>query len=166
MACGSSTAKSHDLCTAVFLYTLIYDRIQEKYDRLRFPYFAVFRRTRSRTYTIVIRSHVLWRNTVVYGMYTVVYDIVYDLLRPYTESVTVDLGYMWWSINEPTGISLLLKRIEHLEKSEFFVKAASQNLLLKLSTSNDMILDNSFCHLFNYSKGLILQLICKHHHIK
>ncbi len=28
----------------------------------------------------------------VYGMYTVVYDTVYDRLRPYTESVTVDLG--------------------------------------------------------------------------
>jgi hypothetical protein len=27
----------------------------------------------------------------VYGMYTVVYDTVYDRLRPYTESVTVDL---------------------------------------------------------------------------
>jgi hypothetical protein len=37
MACGSSTAKSHDLCTVIFLYTLIYDRIQEKYDDLR-PY--------------------------------------------------------------------------------------------------------------------------------
>jgi hypothetical protein len=37
MACGSSTAKSHYLCTMIFLYTLIYDRIQEKYDDLR-PY--------------------------------------------------------------------------------------------------------------------------------
>ncbi len=61
--------------------TIIYDLITEKYDRLRFPYFTVFRRIRSRTYTIVIRSHVLWRNTV-----------VYDRLRPFTESVTVDLG--------------------------------------------------------------------------
>jgi hypothetical protein len=39
---------------------MIYGRIWEKYDRLRFPYFAVFRRIRSRTYTIVIRSYVLW----------------------------------------------------------------------------------------------------------
>jgi hypothetical protein len=29
----------------------------------------------------------------VYGMYTVVYATVYDRLRPYTESVTVDLGW-------------------------------------------------------------------------
>ncbi len=51
---------------------MIYGRIWKKYDRLR-------------TYAIVIRSHVLWRNTVVY-------DTVYDRLRPYTESVTVDQG--------------------------------------------------------------------------
>jgi len=37
MACGTSTAKSHNLCTVVFVYTLIYDRIEEKYDDLR-PY--------------------------------------------------------------------------------------------------------------------------------
>jgi hypothetical protein len=36
--------------------TIIYDSILEKYGRLRFPYFAAFRRIRSRTYTIVIRS--------------------------------------------------------------------------------------------------------------
>jgi hypothetical protein len=29
----------------------------------------------------------------VYGMYTVVYDTVYDRLRPFTESVIVDLGF-------------------------------------------------------------------------
>ncbi len=46
---------------------------------------SVFRRIRSRTYTIVIRSYVLWRNTVVY-------DTVNDRLRPYTEFVAVDLG--------------------------------------------------------------------------
>ncbi len=71
--------------TAYRKNTMIYDRKWEKYDRLRFPYFVVFRRIRSRTYTIVIRSHVVWWNTVVY-------DTVYYRLRPYTESVTVDLG--------------------------------------------------------------------------
>jgi hypothetical protein len=64
---------------------MIYDRIWEKYDRLRFPYFTVFRRIRPRAYTIVILSHVVWRNTVVY-------DTVYDRLRPYTKTVIVDLG--------------------------------------------------------------------------
>jgi hypothetical protein len=38
MTCGYSMAKSHDLCTVIFLYTLIYDRIWEKYDSLWFPY--------------------------------------------------------------------------------------------------------------------------------
>ena len=97
MACGSSTAKSHDLCTVVFLYTLIYDRIQEKYDDLR-PYMgkirsltvSVFRHIRSRTYTIVIRSHVIRQNTVVYGDKR----NVYGCLRPYTDSVNLDLGWL------------------------------------------------------------------------
>ncbi len=35
--------------------------------------------------TVVILSHVIRQNTVVY-------DTVYDRLRPYTESVTVDLA--------------------------------------------------------------------------
>ncbi len=61
MACGSSMATSHNLGTVIFLYTLIYDRIWERYDHLRFPYF------------------------VVYG---------HGDIRSYTESVTVDLGYL------------------------------------------------------------------------
>jgi hypothetical protein len=76
MACDSSTVKV-TICVPWFscrrsfrtVYrknTVIYDRIWERYDRLRFPYFAVFRHTRSRTYTIVIRSYVVWRNMVVY----------------------------------------------------------------------------------------------------
>ncbi len=106
MACVSSTAKSHGLCTVVFLYTLIYDRIQEKYDHLR-PYMgkirlltvSVFSRISSYTVTDIYDRNTITRFIAkygrirsVYGMYTVVYDIVYDRLRPYTESVTVDLG--------------------------------------------------------------------------
>jgi hypothetical protein len=78
MACGSSAAKSHDLCTVVFLYTLIYDRVQEKYDDSR-PYME---KIRSRTVSVFRRI----------SSYTVIYDTVYDRLRPYTESVTIDLG--------------------------------------------------------------------------
>jgi hypothetical protein len=81
MACGSSMAKSHDLRTVIFLYTLIYDRIQEKYDDLR-PYMgkirsltvSLFRRIRSRTYTITCFMAKYGRIRSVYGMYTVVYD--------------------------------------------------------------------------------------------
>ena len=54
--------------------TVVYGRIWKRYDRIR-----------SRSDTIVIRSQVLWRNTVVY-------DTVYDRLRPFTESIIVDLG--------------------------------------------------------------------------
>ncbi len=75
--------------------TVVYDRIWKRYDRLRpgmlrirSPYFSVFLRIRSRLYTIVIRSHVLRRNTVVYGAYmacirsyTAPYTIVNDRLR-------------------------------------------------------------------------------------
>ncbi len=52
--------------------------------RIRLPYFTVFRRIRLRPYTIVIRSHVIRQNTVVYGRispYTVVYNGVYDRIR-------------------------------------------------------------------------------------
>jgi len=77
---------------------MIYDRIWEKYDRLRFLYLAVFRRIRSRTYTIVIRSltytivirsQVLWRNTFLYGASMA---LLRSYTTPYTESITVDLG--------------------------------------------------------------------------
>jgi hypothetical protein len=73
---------------------MIYDRIWEKYDRVRF---------RISSYTV---TDIYDRNTItcfmakygrirsVYGMYTVVYDTVYDRLPPYTESVTVDLGML------------------------------------------------------------------------
>ncbi len=106
MACGCSMTTSHDLCTVILLYTLIYDRIQEKYDDLR-PYMGKIRSltisvfSRISSYTV---TDMYDRNTItcfmakygrirsVYGMYTVVYDTVYDRLRPYTESVTVDLG--------------------------------------------------------------------------
>ncbi len=78
---------------------MIYDRIWEKYDRLRFPYLTVFRRIRPRTYTIVIRSHVLWRNTVVYGAYmayTVVYDTVYRVRNRragYIYNIVLRIGF-------------------------------------------------------------------------
>jgi hypothetical protein len=95
-------AKSHDLCTVIFLYTLIYDRIQDKYDHLR-PYmgkirlFTVSIFSRISSYTVTdIYDHMFMakydRIRSVYGMYTVAYDTVYDRLRPYAESVTVDLG--------------------------------------------------------------------------
>ena len=99
MACGVSTAKSHGLCTVVFQKTLVYDRIQEKYDRLRSwnaPYtVSVFLRISPYTVTDIYDRNTITGFTAkygrirsVYGMYTV----VYDRLRPYTESVTVDLG--------------------------------------------------------------------------
>jgi hypothetical protein len=56
--------------------------------RIRSPYISVYLRIRSRSDTIVIRSQVLWRNTVVYGVYmacirsyTTPYTTVYDRLR-------------------------------------------------------------------------------------
>ena len=70
------------------VYDIVYDRIQENTLRIRSPYFAVFLRIRSRLYTIVIRSHVSRRNTVVYGAYmawirsyTLPYTIVHDRIR-------------------------------------------------------------------------------------
>jgi hypothetical protein len=106
MTCGNSTAKSRDLCTVIFLYTLIYDCIQEKYDDLR-PYMgkirsltgSVFHRISSYTATDIYDRNTITcfmekygRIRSVYGMYTIVYDTEYARLRPYTESVTVDLG--------------------------------------------------------------------------
>ncbi len=62
---------------------------------LRFPlYTIVLLRMRSRRYTIVIRSHVLRQNTVVYGRIV----NVYGRLRPYTDLVTVDLGIATYSL--------------------------------------------------------------------
>jgi hypothetical protein len=106
MACGSITAKSHDLCAVIFLYTVANERIQEKYDDLR-PYMgkirsltvSVFRRISSYTVTDIYDRNTITcfmakygRIRSVYGMYTVVCDTVYDRLRPYTDSITVDLG--------------------------------------------------------------------------
>jgi hypothetical protein len=85
MVCGSSTAKSHDLCTVVFLYTLIYDRIQEKYDDLR-PYMgkirsltvSVFRRISSYTVTDIYDRNTIIRFMGEIRSYTTPYTIVYD----------------------------------------------------------------------------------------
>ncbi len=67
--------------------------------KIRLLTVSVFRRISS--YTV---ADIYDRNTItcfmakygrirsVYGMYTVVYETVYDRLRPYTVSVTVDLG--------------------------------------------------------------------------
>ncbi len=47
-------------------------------------------------------------------MYMVVYDIVYDLLRPYTESVTVDLGGLTeWFEKTMVVIVLLYTSLEY-----------------------------------------------------
>ncbi len=128
MACGSSTAKSHDLCTVIFVYTLIYDRKQEKYDHLR-PYMgkirlltvSIFRRISSYTVT-----NIYDRNTITcfmtkygrirsaYGMYTVVYDTAYARLRPYAESVAVDLG-----MSDSTSLHQQLQEIHKVWYSVF-----------------------------------------------
>jgi hypothetical protein len=72
---------------------MIYDRIVGKN--------TIAYRFRISSYTV---TDIYDRNTItcfmakygrilsVYGMYTVVCDTVYDRLRPYTESETVDLG--------------------------------------------------------------------------
>ena len=88
----------------------------EKYDRLRFsymesvydlrfsPYFAVYGRISpytTRWYTIVILSHVLRPNTIVYGDKR----NVYGRLRPYMDSVNLDLGFRK-RLNEVNNIAL------------------------------------------------------------
>ncbi len=65
------------------------------------PYtISVFRRISAYTITVKYDRNTVTCNTAkydrirsVYGMYTVVYGTVYDRLRQYTESVTIDLGY-------------------------------------------------------------------------
>jgi hypothetical protein len=86
--------------------TVVYDHVRRKYGRLR-PYtvkirsftISVFLRISPYTVTVIYDRNTGPCNTEkygrmrsVYGMYTVVYDTVYDRLRPYTEFVTVDLG--------------------------------------------------------------------------
>jgi hypothetical protein len=64
------------------------------------PYtISVFRRISAYTITVKYDRNTVTCNTAkydrirsVYGMYTVVYGTVYDRLRQYTESVTIDLG--------------------------------------------------------------------------
>jgi hypothetical protein len=72
------------------------------------PYtISVFRRISPYTITVKYDRNTGTCNTAkygrirsVYGMYTVVYDTVYDCLRPYTESVTIDLGRLIFIINK------------------------------------------------------------------
>ncbi len=54
------------------------------------PYTIVSLRVRLRRHTIVIRSHVLRQNTVVYDR---IFS-VYGRIPPFTESVTFDLGHL------------------------------------------------------------------------
>ncbi len=75
---------------------MIYDRIVGKIRSLTV---SVFRRISPYTVTDIYDRNTITcfmakygRIRSVYGMYTVVCDTVYDCLRPYTESVTVDLG--------------------------------------------------------------------------
>jgi hypothetical protein len=64
------------------------------------PYtISVFRRISAYTITVTYDRNTVTCNTAkydrirsVYGMYTVVYGTVYDRLRQYQESVTIDLG--------------------------------------------------------------------------
>jgi hypothetical protein len=85
MACGSSTAKSHDMCTVVFLYTLIYDRMQQKYGYLR-PYMgkirsltvSIFRRISSYTVTDIYDRNTITCFMAKYGRirsFTTVYRV-------------------------------------------------------------------------------------------
>ncbi len=91
--------KDHGQCTIIFQrrsFTTVYGKNTVVYERKRSvcglrisPYTAteIYDRNTGSCNTAKydrIRS--------VYGVYTVVYDTVYDRLRPYTESVTVDLG--------------------------------------------------------------------------
>ena len=103
MACGARKAKSRGLCTVVsktHAFKTVYGKNTIVYEHKRSPYtVSVFHRISSYTVTGIYD-----RNTItcfmakygrirnVFGMYTVVYDAVYDRKRPFTESVTVDLG--------------------------------------------------------------------------
>jgi hypothetical protein len=93
--------------------------------RIRSPYFAVFLRIRSRSYTIVIRSHVFRRNTVVYGAYmtcirsyTPSYTTVYDRIRsPYPST---------WADNSSIS-SVLIKKPRSIGSAP--IKRTSKQLL-------------------------------------
>jgi hypothetical protein len=78
MTCGSSMAISHDLCHRNFP---VYAHLRPYTGKIRSFTVSLFRRIRSRTYTTVIRSHVLWRNMVVYGAYVA---CIRSYTTPYT----------------------------------------------------------------------------------
>jgi len=91
-ACQWEEGKTAHVCTVFGQNTIVYDRVRENtvaYDLRISPYTitAIYDRN-----TITCITAKYGRIRSVYGMYTVVYDTVYDRLRPYTESVTVDLG--------------------------------------------------------------------------
>ncbi len=77
-----------------------YTRKIRSFTSVNAPYtISVFRRISPYTITVKYDRNTVTCNTAkygrirsVYGMYTVVYDTVYDCLRPYTEFVTIDLG--------------------------------------------------------------------------
>ena len=80
---------------------------------------SVFRRIRLRTYTIAIRSHVLWRNTVVYGAYmpcirsfTIVYGVCNRRLGSLLSTISHTCAWYPISINYIClGIGIYLEYI-------------------------------------------------------
>jgi hypothetical protein len=119
--------------------TVVYDRVRWKYGRLR----PCTVKIRSFTISVFLRispytvTEIYDRNTgpcntekygrirSVYGMYTVVYDAVYDRLRPYTEFVTADLG---WSkeISKFTRGPPLKIRNRMISIIKYFIEISSQ----------------------------------------
>jgi hypothetical protein len=69
--------------------TVVYERKRSVYDLRISPYTVTVKYDRN---TVTCNTEKYGRIRSVYGMYTVVYGTVYDRLRPYTESVTIDLG--------------------------------------------------------------------------
>ncbi len=63
------------------------------------------------------------RTQSVYGIYTLVYDCVYDRLRPYNESVTVNLGRSIWNFI-----------IENYSRTNFLFKWWENNKILHFYT--------------------------------
>jgi hypothetical protein len=112
----------------------VYDRIRHRIRpyttvyipytlRIRSPYFAIFLRIRLRSDTIVIRSHVLRRNTVVYGAYMAVYGRIRHRIRSFTTVYGVS--------NRRPGRDL------HKEKSNHYLPYVLDDMLQFLSRACD-----------------------------
>ncbi len=87
------TGKDHGQCTIIFQrrsFTTVYERKRSVYGLRISPYTATEIYDRN---TGSCNTAKYGRIRSVYSMYTVVYGVVNDRKRPFTESVTIDLGY-------------------------------------------------------------------------